>query len=425
MSELNKKNINYGGLNRFLQNLRSHDLSGLATEEYVDDAIGSIEIPEYTAGNNISINSNNVISSTYTIPTAAANTLGGIKVGNNMSINSNGELNPKQYNIVSDESIIIGANKNAVENNYGRRDIILTTDNNNNVGWENTIETYSYTAGTTTLIYVSGNYGSNSFSTPAYIKYDGEIRRALSKNGKNIVLDRGFTSSFNDKTIMFLRNTTTISYGYGQCVAIGDGLELLNSNEIALGNHNKSHKANTTWGDAGNTKLSIGISENGSSYVGKYDGENAIELMQNGDMYIKGVGGYDGKHIKTETGYESTRTIQDELRVIEGSATLVYDASMNVTGISGVTFSGYTESDLLNMNDAKVRMVFDMSMGGSSNGTLTQSGFLSKFVMSMGGVDVPMLMLTFGFMDMATQTFKTLYMVYDTSLPTPAWSVQL
>lgn len=39
MSELNKKNINYSGLNRFLQNLRSHDLSGLATEEYVDTEV--------------------------------------------------------------------------------------------------------------------------------------------------------------------------------------------------------------------------------------------------------------------------------------------------------------------------------------------------------------------------------------------------
>ena len=110
---------------------------------------------------------------------------------------------------------------------------------------------------------------------------------------------------------------------------------------------------------------------------------------------------------------------------IEGSATLVYDNSMNITGISGVTFNGYTESDLLNMNDAKVRISFEMSIGGSSNGTITQSGILSKFVMSMGGMDIPMLMITFGFMDMATQTFKTLYMVYDTSLQAPAWMVQL
>ena len=41
MSELNKKNINYGGLNRFLQNLRSHDLSGLATKDYVDNGLVS------------------------------------------------------------------------------------------------------------------------------------------------------------------------------------------------------------------------------------------------------------------------------------------------------------------------------------------------------------------------------------------------
>lgn len=88
MSDLNKKNINYGGLNRFLQNLRSHDLSGLATEEYVDDAIA--EIPEYSAGSNISISDDNEISCTYqySLPTASSSTLGGVKVGSGLAINN-------------------------------------------------------------------------------------------------------------------------------------------------------------------------------------------------------------------------------------------------------------------------------------------------------------------------------------------------
>lgn len=43
MSDLNKKNINYGALNRFYQDLKSHDLSGLTTEQYVDDAIATVK----------------------------------------------------------------------------------------------------------------------------------------------------------------------------------------------------------------------------------------------------------------------------------------------------------------------------------------------------------------------------------------------
>lgn len=59
MSELNEKSINYGNLNRFLQDLRSHDLSDL------EDKIDNIYIPEYTAGTNISISDDNEISCTY------------------------------------------------------------------------------------------------------------------------------------------------------------------------------------------------------------------------------------------------------------------------------------------------------------------------------------------------------------------------
>lgn len=54
MSELNEKSINYGNLNRFLQDLRSHDLSDL------EDKIDNIDIPEYSAGNGISISGDTI-----------------------------------------------------------------------------------------------------------------------------------------------------------------------------------------------------------------------------------------------------------------------------------------------------------------------------------------------------------------------------
>lgn len=53
-----------------------------------------------------------------------------------------------------------------------------------------------------------------------------------------------------------------------------------NRSEHALGEYNKSNKADDTFGDEGNTLFSIG---NGTS---ESDRKNAFEVMQNGDIYI-------------------------------------------------------------------------------------------------------------------------------------------
>lgn len=95
-------------------------------------------------------------------------------------------------------------------------------------------------------------------------------------------------------------NHGNVSYGEGShsegeyTVAIGDfshtegvGTVTNNKGEHAEGQYNKSTKTNTTYGNAGNTQHSIGI---GTSSARK----NAVEVMQNGDMYVVGLGGYDG-----------------------------------------------------------------------------------------------------------------------------------
>lgn len=71
--------------------------------------------------------------------------------------------------------------------------------------------------------------------------------------------------------------------------------------EHAEGKNNRSHKANTTWGNAGNTIHSIGIGGNETSSA-RGNGKNAIEVMQNGDVYVYGVGGYQGTdtHVQDE-----------------------------------------------------------------------------------------------------------------------------
>lgn len=58
--------------------------------------------------------------------------------------------------------------------------------------------------------------------------------------------------------------------------------------EHAQGQFNKSNKTSDSFGNAGNTLHSVGIGER----QGKE--KNAFEIMQNGDAYFYGLGGYDG-----------------------------------------------------------------------------------------------------------------------------------
>ena len=85
-----------------------------------------------------------------------------------------------------------------------------------------------------------------------------------------------------------------------------------NKTEHAEGSHNISHKTqNSNFGNAGNTIHSIGI-----GYFDKTQSQivkrNAVEVMQNADVYIKGVGNYDGVHIKNEQGAPANlQTLQE------------------------------------------------------------------------------------------------------------------
>lgn len=68
--------------------------------------------------------------------------------------------------------------------------------------------------------------------------------------------------------------------------------------EHAQGQYNKSNFVNdgkgTNWGNPGNTLHSIGIGTSENTR------KNGVEVMQNGDVYIIGIGGYDGTNANTE-----------------------------------------------------------------------------------------------------------------------------
>lgn len=75
-----------------------------------------------------------------------------------------------------------------------------------------------------------------------------------------------------------------------------------NRNEHAEGSFNRSNKASDNYGNAGNTLHSVGYGTSESNR------KNALEIMQDGKVYITGVGGYDGAN-PTASGVKDVATL--------------------------------------------------------------------------------------------------------------------
>ena len=119
--------------------------------------------------------------------------------------------------------------------------------------------------------------------------------------------------------------------------AVGDnshveGLETiaLNDNEHAEGHYNASHTGNT---DAEKTQHSVGI---GDSTTRK----NAFEIMQNGDAYLDGVGGYDG----TNPNGTGVKTLQESISKPEVE---IVDTTNNLAGYRGMLAKRKVYTDVL------------------------------------------------------------------------------
>ena len=97
-----------------------------------------------------------------------------------------------------------------------------------------------------------------------------------------------------------------------------------NPAEHAEGSWNVSHKASDTYDNAGNTQHSIGIGNNDIGGGRK----NALEIMQNGDMYVYGVGGYQGTNTKVQD--SSIKTLQDSL----GDINIIETVKVNGTALT-------------------------------------------------------------------------------------------
>lgn len=123
-------------------------------------------------------------------------------------------------------------------------------------------------------------------------------------NGGNSAIAVGLGNTVNGG------NSASVTLQY----AIGSSLIVNNHTEGALGQYNISHNGNT---DDVKTRFSIGDGKYRTAGEGDTLRENIIEVMNNGDMYLRGVGGYDGVHVKSETGYENTKTLQEYIAALE------------------------------------------------------------------------------------------------------------
>ena len=87
----------------------------------------------------------------------------------------------------------------------------------------------------------------------------------------------------------------------------GDSTIAYNTSEHAQGQYNVSNKASDTFGDSGNTIHSIGIGTDGTHRT------NAVEVMQNGSVFITGVGGYNGTNPAITNSLQAKLDAIDEL----------------------------------------------------------------------------------------------------------------
>ena len=128
----------------------------------------------------------------------------------------------------------------------------------------------------------------------------------------------------------------------------GQGTLAQNQAEHAQGLYNRS---NTGTSDGDRTIHSIGIGTSGS------DRKNAVEVMRNGDTYIKGIGGYDG------TNPSAAETLP-----------AVMDGKVDKVSGKGLSTNDYTDSEKQKVADAQPKLVSGTNIKTVNGQSLLGSG---------------------------------------------------
>lgn len=212
----------------------------------------------------------------YTLPIASADTLGGIKVGEGLNIDGEGVLSSTGSGVGKVDNqeevegqIVYGEIFNVYKGVYANK----------------VTETGAHAEGMT-------NTANGAFSH--------------AEGGQNYV---GGTCGHVEGAI----NNSIGDYAHAE----GNYTQTKNNTEHAEGIYNKSNRGETP---ADKTQHSIGIG------TGVNDRQNAVEVMANGDVYIKGVGSYDG------TNYQSANTLQETISSIKNKIWTGSQESYNALG---------------------------------------------------------------------------------------------
>lgn len=274
--------INLGGNPQGLHTIYEVDL---AIEEALRNGAGGGGSGSivYSAGENIDITNNKISAKGYKYD----DTTGSFE----------------HYNVAHDgDASTVGDNKA-----LGKNSVVFGQDNEISAGGEGSAiigGQGNVISGAVSVI--AGGYGNNVSGSYSFAEGQGNTVTANTGHAEGT----NNTASGKGAHAEGANNTASGDYshaeGWGAAaqnnLALGDASHVegvlttaQNKGEHAEGCSNVSHKASDTYGDAGNTISSIGC--------GKNDGvnkQNAVEVMQNGDVYVKGIGGYNGTDIKTQ-----------------------------------------------------------------------------------------------------------------------------
>ena len=116
------------------------------------------------------------------------------------------------------------------------------------------------------------------------------IRTDGNYSGKGIILGKGINMAAKGAISIVGGSFVSASTNAHYSVGFGNFINLSNEAEFSCGEFSKTNRANSTFGDSGNTLFSVG---NGTADNARH---NAFEIRQNGDIYIS----KDGQDVKLQ-----------------------------------------------------------------------------------------------------------------------------
>ncbi len=302
--------------------------------------------------------------SNYVLPTANSSVLGGIKIGNNLTIDANGVVSAtdttysagNNINIANNAIKAVGYRFNTSSGAFSEGDRYIDDSGATRAPSVATgIMAHAEGINTNAVGRASHAEGTTCFATGIQSHAEGFNTNAIGVNSHTegrLTVTNGYASHAegNDSETggNYASATTnpkaadsrtasvgdyahseglaTIAYGVASHAegrltfakgdnshAEGRATKTLCNGEHAQGSYNVSHHATDSFdGNAGNTVHSTGIGTADNAR------KNAFEIMQSGQVYLLGVGNYDGIHIKGETGAPSgLQTLQEVISSLQ------------------------------------------------------------------------------------------------------------